>query len=451
MPAISSLPPSLQSLANRIDVDARLGTAGRGDGQITTADIQRARASGLFSSDELTTLGQLERALQNVVGTPTGGAGTSSPSTGTFSPVGLRAAVTGTDGVPGAHAQNVDVRGVRLEPGKPFTLPGVDVSRPIAYVSVETVQGGAVEVTVGRDRMRTRADGSSSNYGFDQATLGEVTLKGSGELKKVTVHYADPATLGSADYYSIPVGKDGIKHGAALTLPIPSHRQGMDIQNIDVSFHAPLREYDATRKWENKPTYCTWYTDDTRLMRKFVDPNADNGNAAEIDNVHPSNDNDAGVLAKAGKTIRIVAENGKIPADENAMTVQWVRVTYKPKNAEVKSFSFKGAPLANREWEGKWVPAGQALAIDVDPTRRISRVEVQWSDKPDDVGYNSPGKWATGSLYLDGKPVGKQREHVGSPEWQFFDNLRGAQGSKLEIKAESCAIKFFEVKVYYEG
>ena len=78
-------------------------------------------------------------------------------------------------------------------------------------------------------------------------------------------------------------------------------------------------------------------------------------------------------------------------------------------------------------------------------------VEVQWSDKPDDVDYNSPGKWAKGSLLLDGKPLGAQGEHVGSPEWQMFDSLRGAQGGKLEIKAEASALKVFELKVYYEN
>jgi hypothetical protein len=325
----------------------------------------------------------------------------------------------------------------------------LDPSRPIAYVDAKTTDGRAVRVTVGRDEQRNRSDGSSTNWGFQQPTFGAVTLQGSGALDHVSVHYADASQGGFADYYSIPVGKDGLKNGQALELAIPENRRGLDIENIDVSFHAPLRDWNAQTKREGKPTYCDWYTDNTHLGRKFVDPNADNGNSPEIDNVHGDNANGATSLGKAGKTVRVVAENTSIPKDETAMTVQWVRVTYRPKNADVKEFHFKGAALPNQEWKGKWLQPGQTLALDVDPKKKISRVEVQWSDKPDDVEFDKPGKWATGSLFLDGKPIGVQNEHVGSPEWQFFDNLGSPQGKKLEIAAEDSPLKIFEVKVYY--
>jgi hypothetical protein len=161
--------------------------------------------------------------------------------------------------------------------------------------------------------------------------------------------------------------------------------------------------------------------------------------------------NGASTLAPAGKTLRIVADNPHIPAGEDAMTVQWVRVTYKPKGGSAQEFHFKGAPLPNSEWQGKWLQPGQRLGVDVDPSKKIARVEVQWSDKPDDVGFDEPGKWATGSLRLDDRPIGVQREHVGSPEWQFFDNLQGPQGKKLEIEASDSPLKIFEVKVYYQA
>ncbi|MGA9519965.1 MAG: hypothetical protein WBV82_00795 [Myxococcaceae bacterium] len=441
LPQINNLPPSFHPLAQRIDADSRVGGKAN-DGQIHAAEVQKARELGVFSTSEMTQVAALEQALKALSGGPTPHV----PVGTDYSPWDLQTPETAG----AAHTQVIELGGAWLEPGKPVVLEGVARDRPIAFVQVDTASGAPVDVRVGRELQKDGA--SASAWGFDQPVLGEVSLLGYGsQVNRVTVHYAEASAQGNSDYYSIPIGKDGIKHGQAMELPIPPHRQGREIQNIDVSFHAPLRDFDKAKKWENKPTYCTWYTDDTHLMRKFVDPNADNGNSAEIDNIHPHNADDAGVLAKAGKTVRIVAENGKIPADENAMTVQWVRVTYKPQSAEIKSFNFKGAPLPNQEWEGKWVSAGQTLALDVDPNRKISRVEIQWSDKPDNVGYNEPGKWAEGSVLLDGKPVGKEHEHVGSPEWQFFDNLKGIQGQKLEIRAELCPIKVFEVKVHYEG
>ncbi|MBL9038795.1 MAG: hypothetical protein JNG84_09795, partial [Archangium sp.] len=179
---------------------------------------------------------------------------------------------------------------------------------------------------------------------------------------------------GLSDTYTLKVGKNGIKPNGEMVIPVPPDREGYEIQNIDVSFHAPLRQWNSTTKREEKPTYCTWFSDAVMLMRKFVDPNADNGNSPEIDNIHPENATDSGVLAKAGKTIRIKAENTSIPASETAMTVQWVRVTYKPKNVETKVFNYRGAPLANREWKGKWIQPGQPFTIDVDPNRKVARV-----------------------------------------------------------------------------
>lgn len=254
---------------------------------------------------------------------------------------------------------------------------------------------------------------------------------------------------GASDTYTLLPGKDGIRPGGELVLPIPADREGQEIQNIDVSFHAPLRQWNHSTQREEKPTYCHWYSDREHLMRKFVDPNADNGNAPEIDNIHPPNASDMGVLAKAGKTIRIAAVNEHIPADETAMTVQWVRITYKPKNVDVVTTSFRGESLPNTEWKGKWIAAGESFSIPTDPARKVSRVEIHWSDKPDDVGYNDPGKWALGTVSLDGATLGNAREHVGSPEWQGFEG-RGAMGKALTIRADASPLKLFEVKVYYE-
>lgn len=356
-----------------------------------------------------------------------------------------------TQAPPQRPVETLDLSGLTLQAGTPLVLSGLDPNRAIARIEVESLGGHPVEVQVGRERQGPLQSVGGQALGFPQPVHGEASLHGSGAvLGQVKVYYADPSKAGYSDYYSIPKGKDGIKPGGELVLPIPPHRQGMEIQNIDVSFHAPLRDWDPEKKWENKPTYATWYTGETQLQRKFVDPNADNGNAPEIDNIHPPNASSAGVLAKAERNIRIKAENSHISADEDAMTVQWVRVMYKPSDTDVHSVSFKGAPLPNQEWQGRWVQPGQTLPIDVDPSRKIARVEIQWSDKPDDVGYEQPGKWATGSLRLDGQPIGKQREHVGSPEWQFFDNLGGPKGRKLEIAAESCPLKVFEVRVHYE-
>lgn len=254
---------------------------------------------------------------------------------------------------------------------------------------------------------------------------------------------------GLSDTYTLVTGKNGIKHNGELTFPVPPDREGYEIQNIDVSFHAPLRQWNSATKREEKPTYCTWFSDAKQLMRKFVDPNADNGNSPEIDNIHPENAADSGVLATAGKTIRVKAENTSIPASETAMTVQWVRVTYKPKNVETKVFNYRGAPLANREWKGKWIQPGQPFTIDVDPNRKVARVEIQWSDKPDDVSYDGAGKWAQGTVKLGNQVLGNPGEHVGSPEWQTFEG-RGLKGGKLEISTSGSPLKVFEVRVMYE-
>ncbi len=423
MADISRLPPRLQPLAQRVDSGLAAARGAAGDGDVTLSELARARAANLFSPADAALASELETLL----------GGAPAPATRT-SP---------------ASGQALDVSGVRLTRGKPVALPGVDASRPIAYVDAAAKDGSPLTVRVGREAQRNRADGSATNWGFAQPTFGPVTVEGSGALDHATVHYADPA--GSfADYFSIPAGQDGIKNGQALTLQLPPSRKGLEIENIDVSFHAPLRDWNAQTKREGKPTYCDWYTDDVHLGRKFVDPNADNGNAPEIDNVHGENASGATTLAPAGRTLKIVAENTHIPASEDAMSVQWVRVTYKPKDAQVQEFHFKGAPLPNSEWKGKWLQPGERLGLDLDPTKKVSRVEVQWSDKPDDVGFDEPGKWATGSLFLDGKPIGVQNEHVGSPEWQFFDNLRGAQGKRLEIAAADSPLKVFEVKVYYQ-
>ncbi|MCA2979182.1 MAG: hypothetical protein INH41_10660 [Myxococcaceae bacterium] len=256
-------------------------------------------------------------------------------------------------------------------------------------------------------------------------------------------------TDGMSDTYTLVVGKNGIKPGAELVLPIPPERQGFEIQNIDVSFHAPVRQWNAATRREEKPTYATFSTDDRQLMRKFVDPNADAGNIPEIDNVHPENATDTGSLGPVGRTVRIRAQNDHVDAGEDAMTVQWVRVNYKPRNVETKTFSFRGRALPNQEWEGRWVRQGQPFTIDIDPTRKVSRVEVQWSDKPDDVGYDAPGRWARGTVTLDGQTLGNPGEHVGSPEWQSFEG-RGVKGGKLQISAADSDLKVFEVRVLYE-
>lgn len=429
---ITQLPPALRALAGRIESDPRVGTK---NGIISTAEVQKAKALGIFGADELVQLTALEAALKHKPSAPL----TTNPS---FSPWQVNDAPAAAS----ANSQELDLAGTTLQPGQPFALQGLDPNRPI--VAIEVLSGNA-SAKVGRDPVNKP---DASGWGTPKPVLGQATLEGSGPVGKVRVTYADPKQSGNSDYYSIPVGKDGLKNGEALTLQIPPDRQGREIANINVSFHAPLRDWNDATKRENKPTYCEWYADSSPLGRKFVDPNADNGNAPEIDNVHPENDSaDLGVLATAGKTVSVKAVNTDIPADETAMTVQWVEIQYKPRDVAMEKHSFRGDPLPNTEWKGNWIQPGQTLAIDVDPTRRISRVEVQWSDKPDDVGYESPGKWATGSLRLDGKPIGAQHEHVGSPEWQVFDNLRGPQGKKLEIAAESCALKVFEVKVYYES
>ncbi len=340
------------------------------------------------------------------------------------------------------NSQTFDLKGVTLKANAPHELTGVDPSRPIVGVDVETADGRAVTVKVGRDAQRGQR--------FEQPTFGTVTLNGDAKLTRATVRYAEPSATGSSDYYSLADGKNGLANGKELSFPTPANRKGMDIQNIDVSFHAPVRQWNKETGREEKPTYCTWYVDDKQLMRKFVDPNQDAGNIPEIDNIHPVNNGaGAGVLAPAGKRVRVVAENTTIPADEQAMTVQWVRVTYKPKNVEESVVSFRGEKLPNQEWKGRWVPTGQSLSIPVDPQKKISRVEVQWSDKPDDVPFDKPGKWAKGTLTLDGKVLGKPGEEVGSPEWQFFEG-GGAQGKSLSLTAQSSPIKVFEVKTFYE-
>ncbi len=440
MTKISTLSPGFQKIAQRIEENSPGAIK---DGVITKAEVAAARAQGLFHGLEKSLAEKLENKLAQL-GTETT---PQAPTSNAGANIGWSSGPSSTDPL----AQTIDLHGTTLTPGKPLVLSGVKPATPIAYVSVEMADGSKADVRIGQLPQKTRADGSSQNWGFDQPVMGDVALSGSGTIAKVTVHYADKISIGNSDFYSLAVGKDGIKPGGEISLPIPEYRKGQNIQNINTSFHAPLRQWNSQTHREEKPTYTTWYMDDVRLQRKFVDPNEDNGNAAEVDNIHGSNATGQATLAAAGKAIRITAENASIPKDEVAMTVQWVEVSYEPKNVEAAVTSFRGKALGNGEWEGKWIQPGQTIPITVDPNRKINRIEVQWSDKPDDFGYETPGKWAEGSLILDGKPLGKQREHVGSPEWQTFDNLRGAQGAKLEIATAASPLKVFEVKVYYES
>jgi hypothetical protein len=359
MPRIDALPPALRDLARRIDTDRRVGV--RPDGQISSAELQRAKRLGVIGPQDRATFNQLEA---HVSGRPSlNPSGPAVPTPGTFNPW-------------------------PSQPSTPTAPP------------------------TGVAEHRFAADGMS-------------------------------------DTYTLVVGKNGIKPGGELVLPIPPERQGFEIQNIDVSFHAPVRQWNTTTRREEKPTYATFSTDDRQLMRKFVDPNADAGNIPEIDNVHSENASDTGSLGAAGRTVRIRAQNDHLGAGEDAMTVQWVRVNYKPKDVETKTFSFRGRALPNQEWEGQWIRQGQPFTINVDPTRKVSRVEVQWSDKPDTVGFDEPGRWARGTVTLDGQTLGNPGEHVGSPEWQTFEG-RGVKGGKLQISAADSDLKIFEVRVLYE-
>jgi hypothetical protein len=267
---------------------------------------------------------------------------------------------------------------------------------------------------------------------------------------------------GSSDTYAIPAGKDGLVNGQEMDLMVPANRAGQTLENINVSFHAPVREWDPQGRngqgEEKKPTYNSWYLNDQFLQKKFVDPNATSGNAPEIDNVHGANSNGPAPLGVVpeGSTdsrLRIVAQNQSIDPAEEAMTVQWVTASYRPKNVDTEEKDLRDQPvttLPNSEWKAPWIQPGQTLDIPVDPTRKIARVEIQWSDKPDDTPFESPGKWATGSLMLDGQVLGNPHEHVGSPEWQTFENPTGLSGGKLTVRAEACPLKVFKVRIDYQ-
>jgi hypothetical protein len=349
-----------------------------------------------------------------------------------------------------ADVQELPVSGVTLAQGQPLILQGLDPNRPIKRITVEMASGSAA-VQVGQLP-------EPGPTGFDPPVYGGAVLTGAGQVKRVRVTYGDPASTGDSDFFAIPAAVQGIKPGGTMSIPVPAHRRGRAIDNINVSFWAPVRVWDPAGRGgageEKKPTYCTWYLDGTTLQRKFVDPNADNGNAPEIDNVHGANANAQAVLARVptsgDHSIRIVAENQHIPPSEDAMTVQWVKVSYQPTSDAALSVDLRGAPLPNHEWKGHWIQSGGRYALEVDPTWKISRVDVQWSDKPDDVGYEAPGKWARGTLLLDGKVVGNIDEHVGSPEWQTFENTQGVRGGKLEIRASGSPLKILQVKVYRE-
>lgn len=356
--------------------------------------------------------------------------------------------VVATASDPLTDVQELPVSGLELVPGKPVLLEGLDPNRPIRRFSVEMTSGS------GRAQLGQLADPGPA--GFEPPAYGGAVLVGDGKVKRVRVTYADPASTGDSDLYGVPAAAQGIKPGQTMSFPVPAHRRGRAIENINVSFWAPVRQWDPAGRGgageEKKPTYCSWYLDQAMLQRKFVDPNEDNGNAPEIDNVHGSNANAQAALARVPLTgdhqLRVVAENQHIPPTEDAMTVQWIKVGYQPTSGAALSVDLRGAPLANTEWEGHWIPNGGSYSLDVDPTWKISRVDVQWSDKPDDVPYNSPGKWARGTLRLDGKIVGTPDEHVGSPEWQTFENTQGVSGGKLEIRASGSPLKIFQVKVY---
>ncbi len=345
--------------------------------------------------------------------------------------------------------QVIELGAQKLDPTTPFEVTGIDRSRPIAYVEAKTLDGKPVTVHVGADAQKAQAFGSAANPGFDKPLFGDVLLTGDSKVTSVKIHYADP-TASNVDYFSINPAKQGMVDGQEMRLALPPNRAtGEEIQVIEVSYWAPVRQWNLTTGREEKPTYSDWYVDDRHLQHKFIDPNQDAGNVPEVDNIYPSNSNDPGSLGPAGAAIRIVAESKKIPSTERAMTVQWVKVTYKPKDTEVKTQSFKGEALPNGEWKGKWINTGERIALNLEPGRAVDRVEIHWSDKPDDYGYETPGKWAVGTLQIDGKTVGTAREHVGSPAWQFFEG-NGMKGNKLELLAQDSPIKLFEVNVHYK-
>jgi hypothetical protein len=340
---------------------------------------------------------------------------------------------------------------VVLTAGQPLVLDGLDKDRPVKRIDVEMTDGTA------RAQMGQLPPLSAD--GYTPPVYGTGILLGSGTVKRVLVTYGDPAETGDSDFYAVPQATEGVKPGQLMDFAIPAHRRGQGLENINVSFWAPVRQWDPSGRGgqgeEMKPTYCTWSLDSAPLQRKFVDPNATSGNTPEIDNVHGSNAQTQTVLAKVPQSperhsIRVVAENSHIGPNETAMTVQWIKATYQPATAADLQLDLRGEALPNHEWKGHWVAQGQRFNLAVDPTWKIKRVDVQWSDKPDDVGYEAPGRWARGTVLLDGQPVGTPREHVASPEWQTFENTQGRTGGKLEILADDSPLKIFQIKIYRE-
>ena len=161
------LPASLQPLAQRIDADSSISSDRANDGRVRLSEVQRGASLGRFAADELGTADALARAL-SLSGrglTPSRPTTPTAPST-PFTPWPSTPSTSNSERV-------TALTGKKLS-SQPLEVPGLDPSRPVAYVTATTSDGSAVKVTVGREAQRNRADGSSANWGFTQPTAGPV-------------------------------------------------------------------------------------------------------------------------------------------------------------------------------------------------------------------------------------------------------------------------------------